>query len=327
MSGRNRCRKISQRGFLAANFMDHIYFLIMAGGEGTRFQPLSTPAKPKQFINIVGEKSLIRQTFDRLRSFKSLKDNSHVYVATNARHIDLVRHELPEVPVDNIIGETRKKNTAPCIGFVSQLICNKDPEAIIVCLPSDHVILNHVEFLSVLEGAIYLAGKEQKLVTLGINPTRASTDYGYIERSDLQVKGSNQMAFVVKRFVEKPSEDTARGYISSGRFYWNSGMFVWMAKVILQEITNHIPELSGELGHLHKNIDTAHMVDFFERAPSISIDYGVMEKSRNVLVIPCEFGWSDVGTWKSLKDLSNSGAVTITQEVRDVMEKQLCLSS
>jgi mannose-1-phosphate guanylyltransferase len=303
--------------------MDHIYFLIMAGGEGTRFQPLSTPAKPKQFINIVGEKSLIRQTFDRFKTFKYFKGNSYVYVATNARYIDLVRHELPEVPIANIIGETRKKNTAPCIGFVSQLIYNKDPEAIIVCLPSDHVILNQAEFLSVLESAIQLAGKEQKLVTLGINPTGPNTQYGYIERSNLQTKGLLHNAFVIKRFVEKPNEDTAQSYVSSGKFYWNSGMFVWMAKVILEEIANHIPELSGELGHIPRKVDMACMVNFFERAPSISIDYGVMEKSKNVMVIPCEFGWSDVGTWKSLKELSDSGAVTISPEVKSVMEKHI----
>ncbi len=303
--------------------MHHLYFLIMAGGEGTRFQPLSTSARPKQFINIVGDKSLIRQTFERL-SLKSWDVRpDHVYVATNARYIDLVRQELPELPVDNIIGETSKKNTAPCIAYAAHVISSKDPEGIMVCLPSDHVVLNQAEFLSVLKTAVEVAVKGNKLVTLGIKPTHTSSEYGYIERSDKAVASSEHSVYFAKRFVEKPDKVKAEEYIATGRYYWNSGMFVWGAKVVLNEIALHLPEVDGEIRHLQKGFDMSEMVNFFESAPSISIDYGVMERSANVAVIPCEFGWSDIGTWKSLKLLADGGVVDIAPEVRAVMEEQV----
>lgn len=302
--------------------MHHLYFLIMAGGEGTRFQPLSTSARPKQFINIVGDKSLIRQTFERLNLESWDVRPTQVYVATNARYIDLVRQELPELPVDNIIGETSKKNTAPCIAYAAHVISSKDPEGIMICLPSDHFVLNQAEFLSVLNTAVEVAVKGNKLVTLGIRPTHASTEYGYIEISDKAVASSDRSAYLAKRFVEKPDRTKAEGYIATGRFYWNSGMFVWGAHVVLNEIARHLPEVDGEIRHLQKAFDMSEMINFFENAPSISIDYGVMERSSNVAVIPCEFGWSDIGTWKNLKLLADSGVVDIAPEVRAVMEEQ-----
>lgn len=295
----------------------------MAGGEGTRFQPLSTSARPKQFINIVGDKSLIRQTFERLDIESWDVRPDHVYVATSARYIDLVRQELPEIPVDNIIGETSKKNTAPCIAYAAHVISSKDPEGVMVCLPSDHVVLDHAEFLSVLKTAVEAAVKGSKLITLGIKPTHASTEYGYIERSDKAIPSSDHSVYFAKRFVEKPDKMKAEEYIATGRYYWNSGMFIWGAKAILNEIAQHLPEVDGEIRHLQKAFDMAEMVRFFENASSISIDYGVMERSSNVAVIPCEFGWSDIGTWKSLKELVDGGRVEIAPEVRAIMEKQV----
>ena len=299
--------------------MNHVYFLIMAGGEGTRFQPLSTSARPKQFINLVGKKSLIRQTFERLRYWDEVVVQNF-YVATNARYINLVRSELPEVLIENIIGETAKKNTAPCIGFAAHVISSKDHEAVIVCLPSDHVVLDNNEFISVLKDGVDVAVRYEKLVTLGIKPLRPSPDYGYIERNEDAIHNGKHPAFSVKRFVEKPKEAAARNYIATGRYFWNSGIFVWTARTILEEIKNHLPELFGEIGRLKRSVDTAAMVGFFENSPSISIDYGVMEKSRNVSIIPCDFGWSDVGTWKSLKELADNGRVEISPEARRIME-------
>jgi mannose-1-phosphate guanylyltransferase len=303
--------------------MHHLYFLIMAGGEGVRFKPLSTPARPKQFINIVGDKSLIRQTFERLSLESWDVDPDHVYVATSARYIDLVRQELPELPVDNIIGETSKKNTAPCIAYAAHIIASRDPEGIMVVLPSDHVVLDHAEFLSVLKTAIDAAVKGERLVTLGIRPAHASSEYGYIERSDHAVPSAGHEVYCVKRFVEKPDRAKAEGYIATGRFYWNSGMFVWGARTVLREIARHLPELDGEIRHLQRAFDMSEMVRFFENAPSISIDYGVMERSSSVVVIPCEFGWSDIGTWQGLKSLADGMTVSIAPEVRKAMEEQL----
>lgn len=299
---------------------NHIYFLIMAGGEGVRFQPLSTPARPKQFINIVGTKSLIRQTFERIGAVPA-----NVYVATNARYLDLVRKELPEVPIENIIGETSKKNTAPCIGFAAHMVSVKDPEAVMVCLPSDHVILNSTGFVSAISSAVETAVQTGMLVTIGVKPCRAATEYGYIEKGDEIAAAHGHTVFRARRFVEKPDKGTADQYLASGRYFWNSGMFIWLAASILTEISHHLPDLAGEIGHLSRHIDMSAMINFFENAPSISVDYGVMEKSSNVALIPCDFGWSDVGGWKSLKELADSGAVEVTPEVRRIMEEQLNL--
>ena len=253
-----------------------IHILIMAGGEGVRFKPLSTPQRPKQFINIIGAKSLIRQTFERVSSFGEGNKFDNFFVGTNARYIDLVRKEIPEIPLENIIGETAKKNTAPCIGFAAHLISMKDPDAVMICLPSDHVIFNQELFLSTLRTAINVAIRDKKLVTLGITPNSASTEYGYIE------KGTTE--YSVKRFVEKPDEARATQYAASGNYFWNSGMFVWQARTILDEMAQHVPELYNEISRLGRNVGMPEMINFFQNVPSISIDYGVMERSANV---PC----------------------------------------
>jgi len=295
----------------------------MAGGEGTRFQPLSTPARPKQFINIVGTKSLIRQTFERVASLGVENNFDNFYVATNVRYVSLVKKELPEIPFENIIGEPVKKNTAPCIGFVAHLIAAKDPEAVMVCLPSDHVILKPGVFLKILDSAVDVAVQHKMLVTLGIAPTRPATEYGYIERGGAVGGNFKHGVYVVKKFTEKPDEELATGYIASGNYSWNSGMFVWGAATILDEMSRHAPQIANEVSRLRRHVEMPMLVNFFDNVPNISIDYGVMEKSRNTAVIPCEFAWSDIGSWKGLKEIYDSHAVEITPEVKKIMEEQL----
>lgn len=282
----------------------NINILIMAGGEGTRFQPLSTPERPKQFINIIGDKSLIRQTFERMKAFS--KDASF-YVATNARYISLVHEELPEIPVENILGEPLKKNTAPCIAFAAERMFEKDSNSIMICASSDHAILNLKAFCDALDKAIEIA-KEGRLVSLGIKPTFPASQYGYIQK--------DESSYNVKKFVEKPTVELAKKYIAEGNFYWNSGIFVWKTSTILNETKNNLPELGNILNE--KDIDA-----FFEKSPSISIDYGVLEKTNLNSIVPCDIGWSDVGTWQSLKELADSGTVNICADVRRVMEEQL----
>lgn len=291
------------------------YVLIIAGGEGVRFQPLSTSDRPKQFLNLIGDKSLIRQTFERL---KGAIDPERIYVATNVRYADLVRRELPEISLANIICEPQKKNTAPAIGFSAAIIHRADPEAIQIVLPSDHVILDTSEFIRTLGSAVEAAMLKKTLVTLGIRPTSASPEYGYIKRGKL-LEGCAIPAYWVEQFVEKPTVSKAQEYLASGLYYWNSGMFVWQTQTILEEISNTLPELADAINHLPRRPDTADVVTFFERSPQISIDYGVMERSARVIVIPSDFGWSDVGTWDSLRALAGSGAVQLSDEAKRVV--------
>jgi len=298
--------------------MASVYALILAGGEGTRFAPLSTPEKPKQFLPLVGEDSLIRQTAARIQSVISSED---WWVATNAKYCELVKSHLSEMNPDHIIGETKKKNTAPAIALAAAALNRMDPESIMVILPSDHVILDNTGFIITLQKAIDTAAGSDSLVTLGITPTWPSSDYGYIEQGEDLGGG----VFRVSRFVEKPDHETARQYLDAKRFVWNSGMFVWQTRSILDEMRKHLPVVYQLLQSLQwgAQLPTPKEIGrFFKEVDSVSIDYGVMEKSHRCLVIPAEFGWNDVGTWESLKMLVDSGTVHIGNEVRDHLRKQ-----
>lgn len=289
------------------------YALILAGGEGTRFAPMSTPERPKQFLALVGNKSLIRQTADRIQPVISAQRS---WVATNDRYLALVSEHLPDMPTDHIIGETQKKNTAPAIALAAMCLHRQDPNAVMVVLPSDHVILNESEFLTVLQRAIHAATQSDVLVTLGITPEWASPSYGYIEQGTALPEGM----FRVKRFVEKPDVATAQTYLKAGTYTWNSGMFVWRTAVILDEIKRHLPKMSELLNSLHWEGVTpsrSEIARYFEAVDSISIDYGIMEKSDRVVMTPANMGWNDVGTWDSLKALVSTGAVTVSTDVQN----------
>lgn len=274
--------------------------IIMAGGEGTRFQPLSTPQKPKQFLNLLDPKiSLIQQTYDRLISFI---DGQNIWVATNARYVDLIREQLPKIDAQNIILETEKKNTGPCLAWACHQIFKTDEKAVVVATPADHFITPTKKFREALTKALKLAQDKNAVVTLGIIPTTPSTQYGYIHRKE-------------KKFIEKPDTVRAKEYLASGDYYWNSGIFIFPVKKMLEEIQKHLPEIFSLL-KTSKNSQ-----DFFEKAPSISIDYGVMEKLGEIFVLEADFIWSDVGTWENLAKLSKEQKIKLPEEVTRILKR------
>lgn len=280
------------------------YAVIMAGGTGTRFWPKSTSKHPKQFLKLFGDKTMIQQTVDRL---SPEIDSENVLVVTNTDYISFVENQLPSVPKHQIIGEPVARNTAPCVAAAAAIIHKIDPDSTMVVLPADHQIANHKRFLRVLSGAAELADATDSLVTIGIEPSRPETGYGYIQyQTDKEKSAGDFSAFPVKNFTEKPDVKTANKFIKSGDYVWNSGMFIWKTSSILNAFENYLPEvfaLTEELIHSDVNDEDIHR--FYNACPSISVDYGIMEKAENVHVIPAEFGWNDVGSWRSVHELSD----------------------
>lgn len=301
----------------------HLYILIMAGGEGVRFYPLSTPEKPKQFLSFWGGRTFIQQTYDRI---SNLVPSSNIYIATNKRYVRHVKRQLPDIPIRNIIGEPEKKNTAPCIAYASTVISERDREAVMVVLPSDHVITDEREFRKIIERAVYIAIARDVLVTLGIRPTWPSDCYGYIRMGQMIEDDPDGQWHVniVDEFIEKPSVHKAEMYVRDDRFVWNSGMFIWKVSLILAEIERHLPAMRRLLD---KYLDRSEIGDFFHEVEGISIDYGVMEKSRRVVTIPCNIGWSDIGTWESLYNLTRSEKIRLDPHIEKVMTEQLSKST
>lgn len=300
--------------------MNHnLYVLIMAGGEGTRFYPVSTPEKPKQFLSFWGERTFIQQTYDRI---ETLVPASNIYVATNQKYVGLVKNQLPNIPIKNIIGEPEKKNTAPCIAYVSKIIADKDKKAVVLVLPSDHVISREKEFRKIVERGIYIATVRDVLVTLGIKPTWPADCYGYIKLDKMieDDPDGKWHAYTVDRFVEKPSVATAQEFIDDGGYVWNSGIFIWKAELILNEIKKYIPEMTKMLEKYSVN---GGIKNFFKHVKSISIDYGVMEQSKRVVTVPCNIGWSDIGTWQSLYNLAKNEVIKLAPHIEDIMIEQL----
>lgn len=282
-----------------------VYAVIMAGGAGTRFWPESTQQKPKQFLNMFGERSLLQNTVERT---KSLIPKERQIVVTNERYTGLVQEQLPDVPAENIIGEPQGKNTAPCIAMAAAFLQKKDPEAVMVVLPADHHIAYPEKFINYLETAIAQARAGENLVTMGIQPTRPETGYGYIQyESEAITKREGNPVHTVKTFTEKPDLKTAEKFLDSGDFLWNSGMFIWKASTILSQMQKHLPEIHSEAVDLKEKLFTEDQKEgietFYENCSNISIDYGIMEKASTVYVIPGEFGWNDVGSWKAIYEL------------------------
>ena len=288
----------------------HLYGVILAGGSGTRFWPLSRERFPKQLLRIIGEETLIQQTVRRLlRSMAA----DHILVVTNENQADSIRLQLTQwkdALSGNIIFEPEGRNTAPAIGLAALQLARRDPDAVMVVLPADHVITQPTKFQQAVNLGAQLASKGN-LVTFGIHPTRPETGYGYIQpKRRLRLGSRGKMTgYRVGRFVEKPNMSTAQRYVRSGNFFWNSGIFMWKAAMVLEELKKQKPRLVKALKQIEKKIDEgaskADIAKLYHRLESISIDHGVMEHSAKAAVIPVDFGWSDVGSWGSLEEVAS----------------------
>lgn len=278
----------------------------MAGGIGSRFWPMSTPQCPKQFLDITGcGRTMIQQTFDR---FDGIIDIDHVWVVTSANFRQLVAEQLTGINPQHILLEPCMRNTAPCIAYVSWKIKKEDNDALIVVAPSDHLVLNVSAFKATIEkGLDYVAGG-QRVLTLGMTPTRPETGYGYIEQG-LEVCDG---IYKLKAFREKPNLQTAIEYLEKGGFTWNSGMFLWSVDTIIGELRAYAPQIAGVMDKINPSLFTAEeqsvVNELFPTCDKISIDYAVMEKTQVGNVLPAEFGWSDLGTWGSLHTLTEHDA-------------------
>ena len=277
---------------------EHTYAVIMAGGIGSRFWPMSRSAEPKQFLDILGTgRSLIRMTFDRL---EKLVPADRILVVTNARYREQVASHLPDMPVENILCEPFMRNTAPCIAYANAVIAERDPEASVVVAPSDHLILDESGFLEVCRTALDTTRNTTSLVTLGIQPTRPDTGYGYIQYEEPHDDAKPEVR-PVKTFTEKPDLATAKTFVASGEFCWNSGIFVWSLSNIHAAFEAHLPDMLAEFADADLS-NTTELNAVYGNCENISIDYGIMEKASQVQVVLCDIGWSDLGTWGSLKE-------------------------
>lgn len=282
------------------------HLVIMAGGVGSRFWPMSTPARPKQFIDVLGcGRTLLQLTLER---FKGVCETKNTWVVTSAAYAELVHEQLPEVPESHILQEPCRRNTAPCIAYVSWRIKSSDPKANIVVTPSDHVVMNTAEFQRVINSALNFTAETDAIVTLGMKPTRPETGYGYIQADLSAACARNLEIYQVDSFREKPDVKTAQRYISQKNFFWNSGLFVFRVSTIINALRIYAPEISEIFESLlpiygtDKEQETINQR--FPECPSISIDYAVMEKAEEIYVFPADFGWSDLGTWGSLREQS-----------------------
>lgn len=276
----------------------HHYVAIMAGGIGSRFWPMSRTNFPKQFLDILGTgKTLIQSTYDRFASFIPAEN---IYVVTSSEYINIVKKQLPHLPMQNILGEPSRKNTAPCIAYISFKLQELDPQASLIVAPSDHLILDMVAFKKVSLEALAFVNKHNAFITLGIKPTYPNTGYGYIQYEQHAVTDN---VFKVKTFTEKPNLDLAKAFLASGEFLWNAGIFVWQVKNIISAFEKLMPEMYDVFHNEKAKFNTPEehkaIQEIYPQCTNISIDFGIMEKADNVYVIPSSFGWSDLGTWNS----------------------------
>jgi mannose-1-phosphate guanylyltransferase len=297
-------------------FMTHNYCIIMAGGAGTRFWPVSRAARPKQFIDILGTgKTLIQQTYDR---FMGICPPENIFVVTHELYRDLVLEQLPDLRGEQVLLEPSRRNTAPCLAYAAYKIFEKDPEASLVVAPADHIILMEDVFREKIRTALQAARENDWLITLGIKPSRPDTGYGYIQFNHETGDDRYQGLRKVKTFTEKPSFELAVTFLESGEFLWNSGIFIWSMHSIMQAFSEHLPDVGNLFEQGKGKYFTPEEPDFIKNTyalcKSISIDYGIMEKAENVYVIESDFGWSDLGTWGSLHEIrkrdENQNAIT-----------------
>ena len=278
--------------------------VIMAGGAGARFWPLSRGKKPKQFIPIISEKSMIQETVERLLPLVSF---SNIYTIANLEHTQTIRDLLPKIPNANLLVEPHGKNTAPSLTLATALIYLQNPEAVVAALPADHLIKDSPLFLNKLEAAAHAALKEKMLITFGIPPSYPATGYGYIQfQKESLHKINGEDFYDVQKFREKPDLEAAKAFLAQDNYFWNSGMFIWQASVFEEKLKTHAPEMFSYWGRILtalKKEDESQIHAIFDEIPSISIDYALMEKAKGVLMGKGNFGWSDVGAWSSLVDI------------------------
>lgn len=285
---------------------NHLHAVILAGGRGTRFWPRSRRRHPKQLMNFGDGRTLLQQTVDRLDPLIPLEN---VWVFTNQYLAKAVARQLPEVPRSQIIAEPTQRNTAPCAGLAAELISAKDPEAILGVFPSDHAVLKPAAFRNIVRLAARHAGRGE-IVVLGIRPRWPETGYGYMEFSEIPAIGPPR-ALPVKQFREKPSLAVAQRYLRAKRFFWNSGMFFWKASVIRDALHRYLPETAAVLSSIgqraRRKIGAAALTkvlnELYPSCQNISVDYAVLEKASNVVGIPCDIGWNDMGSWQAVYDL------------------------
>jgi mannose-1-phosphate guanylyltransferase len=279
----------------------HHYVAIMAGGIGSRFWPSSRSRHPKQFLDILNTgKSLIRWTYERYAAFIPAEN---IFIVTTQEYVTITRKHLPELPEENILAEPSRKNTAPCIAYISFKLLQKDPKASLVIAPSDHIILNNEDFRNITLQALDFVNHIKALVTLGIKPTHPNTGYGYIQHESMPAADG---IYKVKTFTEKPNLELAKTFISSGDFLWNAGIFVWQVKTLIKAFEQYQPEMfelfDNEKEHFNTKKEKEAINRIYPLCTNVSIDIAIMEKADNVYVIPSSFGWSDLGTWNSAYD-------------------------
>ena len=281
------------------------YFaVIMAGGLGERLWPLSRRETPKQFLRLLGERTLLQQTVERIAP---LVRNENTYVVVGREQVGIVREQLPELPTENIIVEPMGRGTAPCVGLAATRLSRIDSKGVMIVLPADHAIADQERFLQLLSDAASVAQAGTHLVTLGITPDRPATGYGYIQ-ARLSKGDAKAPVLQVERFTEKPDRDTAQRFLDEGNYYWNSGMFIWRVDAILREIETYMPKLHAGLMEIERQAGRQNYEQLLEQIYATqevnSIDYGVLEKSKRVLVVPTgDIGWSDVGDWSTLSEV------------------------
>ena len=281
-----------------------IYAVIMAGGSGTRFWPLSKSKTPKQLLNLTGDRTLIQKTIHRIKPIIKLKN---IFIVTANSQVKKIKEQLAEIHPQNIIDEPFGKNTAPCIGLAAIHIKKRDPKGVMVVMPADHLIKNEEKFREIISLGARIASEKDCLITIGIKPSYPETGYGYIHAGEEFVKNGKAKIFRVNRFVEKPDIRRARRFVNSGDYFWNGGIFIWKVEAILEMIKRFLPDLYGGLAEIEKVLGTDRekkvIKNVYSRVESISIDYGIMERAKNTAVIPCDIEWNDVGTWMALYDI------------------------
>lgn len=281
---------------------NHNHIVIMAGGVGSRIWPMSVENKPKQFIDVLGVgRSLLQLTYDR---FKGLCPNENVWIVTNKKYDAWIKEQLPEVPAENILLEPCRRNTAPCIAYVSWHIKAKDPKANLVITPSDHIVMDTAEFRRVITQCLKFTSETDAILTLGMKPNRPETAYGYIQADLSSSSPRNKEIFRIDTFREKPDLQTAQKYIQQNNFFWNAGIFIWSVSTIVNAFRIYSPAISKIFENMLSIYGTdkeQEMIDLhYPECENISVDYAIMEKAEEIFVCPASFGWSDLGSWSSL---------------------------